>query len=72
MTYMKKPFNLETVIDNWIDTEIYSKLEQLNVDISVIKELNPSHTQIKAYFDVLCQLQKGRTEELINHSGNGN
>ena len=58
---MKKPFKLEALIDTLEDTEIYSKLEQLNVDISAIKELNPSHEQIKAYFDVLSQLQKGRT-----------
>jgi CheY-like chemotaxis protein len=58
---MKKPFKLEALIDTLEDKEIYSKLEQLNVDISAIKELNPSHAQIKAYFDVLCQLQKGRT-----------
>ncbi|MFZ0184389.1 MAG: response regulator [Nitrosotalea sp.] len=58
---MKKPFKLEALIDTLEDKEIYSKLEQLNVDIAAIKELNPSHAQIKAYFDVLCQLQKGRT-----------
>lgn len=60
---MKKPFKLKALIDTLEDTEIYSKLEQLNVDISAIKELNPSHAQIKAYFDVLRQLQKGRTFE---------
>lgn len=58
---MKKPFKLEALIDTLEDTEIYSKLEKLNVDISAIKELNPSHDQIKAYFEVLSQLQKGRT-----------
>lgn len=58
---MKKPFNLQALIDTLEDKEIYQKLEKLNVDIAAIKELNPSHAQIKAYFDVLCQLQKGRT-----------
>jgi CheY-like chemotaxis protein len=58
---MKKPFKLKALIDTLEDTEIYSNLEKLNVDISAIKELNPSHEQIKAYFDVLSQLQKGRT-----------
>ncbi|HJW19723.1 MAG TPA: response regulator [Candidatus Nitrosotalea sp.] len=58
---MKKPFHLQALIDTLEDKEIYQKLEKLNVDISAIKELNPSHAQIKAYFDVLCQLQKGRT-----------
>ena len=58
---MKKPFHLQALVDTLEDKEIYQKLEKLNVDIAAIKELNPSHAQIQAYFDVLCQLQKGRT-----------
>lgn len=58
---MKKPFSLQALVDTIEDKDIYSQLEKLNVDVSVIKELNPSHAQIKAYFDVLCRLQKGRT-----------
>jgi CheY-like chemotaxis protein len=58
---MKKPFKLQALIDTLEDKEIYQQLEKLNVDISAIKELNPTHAQIQAYFDVLCQLQKGRT-----------
>lgn len=58
---MKKPFSLQALVDTIEDKEIYAQLEKLNVDVSVIKELNPSHAQIKSYFDVLCRLQKGRT-----------
>ena len=58
---MQKPFSLQALTDTIEDNEIYSQLEKLNVDIAAIKELNPSHAQIKAYFDVLCRLQKGRT-----------
>ncbi|MDE1861897.1 MAG: response regulator [Thaumarchaeota archaeon] len=58
---MKKPFSLQALADTIEDNEIYSELEKLNVDVAAIKELNPSHAQIKAYFDVLCRLQKGRT-----------
>ncbi len=58
---MKKPFSLQALVDTIEDREIYSELEKLNVDVTAIKELNPSHAQIKAYFDVLCKLQKGRT-----------
>ncbi|HEX5457055.1 MAG TPA: response regulator [Candidatus Nitrosotalea sp.] len=58
---MKKPFHLQALVDTLEDKEIYQQLEKLNVDISAIKELNPSHAQIQAYFDVLRQLQKGRT-----------
>lgn len=58
---MKKPFSIQAFVDTLEDKEIYRQLEKLNVDIAAIKELNPSHAQIKAYFDVLCKLQKGRT-----------
>ncbi|MGI0047653.1 MAG: response regulator [Nitrosotalea sp.] len=58
---MQKPFSLQALVDTIEDKEIYSQLEKLNVDVAAIKELNPSHAQIKAYFDVLCRLQKGRT-----------
>lgn len=58
---MKKPFSLQSLVDTIEDKEIYSQLEKLNVNVAAIRELNPSHAQIKAYFDVLCRLQKGRT-----------
>ena len=58
---MQKPFSLQALVDTIEDKEIYSELERLNVDVAAIKELNPSHAQIKAYFDVLSKLQKGRT-----------
>ena len=58
---MKKPFSLQALVDTIEDTEMYAKLEKLNVDISAIKELNPSHAQIKAYLDVLSELQNKRT-----------
>lgn len=58
---MQKPFSLQALVDTIEDKDIYAQLEKLNVDVAVIKELNPSHAQIKAYFDVLCRLQKGRT-----------
>ena len=58
---MQKPFSLQAMVDTIEDKEIYTELEKLNVDVAAIKELNPSHAQIKAYFDVLCKLQKGRT-----------
>lgn len=58
---MKKPFSLQALVDTVEDKEIYSKLEKLNVDVSAIKDLHPSHAQIKAYFDVLSELQKKRT-----------
>lgn len=58
---MKKPFSLQALINTIEDKEIYLKLEKLNVDIAAIKELDPTHAQIKAYLDVLSELQNRRT-----------
>ena len=58
---MKKPFSLQAMVDTIEDKEIYSELEKLNVDVSAIKELNPTHALLKSYFEVLCKLQKVRT-----------
>jgi len=61
MEIMQKPFKLSALVDAIEDKEIYGELEKLNVDISVIKDLHPTHAQIKAYFEALRIIQKGRT-----------
>ena len=58
---MQKPFGLQALIDTVEDKEIYQDLEKLNVDIKNLKELNPSHAQIRDYLEALQKLQKGRT-----------
>ena len=58
---LQKPFGLQALIDTIEDKEIYQDLEKLNVDIKNLKELNPSHAQIRDYLDALQKLQKGRT-----------
>lgn len=58
---MQKPFQLSALVDAIEDKEIYAELEKLNVDISVIKDLHPTHAQVRAYFDALRIIQKGRT-----------
>lgn len=58
---MQKPFKLSALVDAIEDKEIYAELEKLNVDISVIKDLHPTHTQVRSYFEALRMIQKGRT-----------
>lgn len=58
---LQKPFGLQALVDTIEDKEIYGELEKLNVDIRNLKELNPSHAQIRDYLEALKRLQKGRT-----------
>jgi CheY-like chemotaxis protein len=52
---IQKPFNLNELIDTVEDKEIYSELRKLNVDIDIIKAINPTHEQI---MDLLSRLVK--------------
>lgn len=54
---IQKPFNLTTLVDTIEDKEIYSELQNLDVDIAVIKAFKPTHEQIK---DLLNRLSRVR------------
>lgn len=58
---LQKPFGLKALVDTIEDKHIYEELDKLNVDIRNLKELNPTHAQIRDYLDALQKLQKGRT-----------
>lgn len=58
---MQKPFSLQAMVDTIEDKEIYRELEKLNVDIKNLKELEPTHAQVRDYLDALKKIQKGRT-----------
>lgn len=58
---MQKPFALQSLVNTIEDKEIYQELEKLNVDIKNLKELEPSHAQVRDYLDALKKIQKGRT-----------
>jgi len=58
---MQKPFPLQALIDSIEDKEIFQQLEKLNVDIKNLKELEPSHAQVRDYLEALKKIQKGRT-----------
>ena len=64
---IQKPFHLSTLVDTIEDKEIYSELQNLNVDIDVIRALNPSHEQIK---DLLDRLRRVREmQEFVTTEG---
>ena len=58
---MQKPFALQALSDTIEDKQIYAELEKLNVDIKNLKELDPTHAQVRDYLEALQKIQKGRT-----------
>jgi len=58
---MQKPFALQALVDTIEDKEIFQELEKLNVDIKNLKELEPTHAQVRDYLEALKKIQKGRT-----------
>jgi len=57
---IQKPFELDPFLDLVEDKGIFAELEKLNVNVKGIKDLNPSHQQIRDLLDGLKKLQKGR------------
>lgn len=58
---MQKPFGVNTLLNTIEDKEIYSELQKFNVDIDVVKAVNPTHEQITDLLETLRKVQKGRT-----------
>ena len=64
---IQKPFHLTALVDTIEDKEIYTELQNLNVDIAVVKALNPTHDQIK---DLLDRLRRVREmQEFVTSEG---
>jgi len=64
---IQKPFQLTTLVDTIEDKEIYSELQNLNVDIAVVKALNPTHEQIKDLLDRLSRVR--HMQEFVKSEG---
>jgi DNA-binding response OmpR family regulator len=58
---IQKPFELDPFVDLVEDKGIYSELEKLNVKVKEVKNLNPTHQQVRDLLEGLKKLQKGRT-----------
>lgn len=57
---LQKPFDLYEFVDLLEDKHIWSGLEKLNVKVKEVRDLNPSHNEIKDLLEGLRKLQKGR------------
>lgn len=57
---LQKPFDLYEFVDLLEDKQIWRGLEKLNVRVKEVKDLNPSHNEIRDLLDGLRKLQKGR------------
>jgi hypothetical protein len=51
---------VNTLIETVEDKEIYSELERFNVDLDIIKAINPTHEQIIDLLNRLKTVQKDR------------
>lgn len=58
---LQKPFSLQDLVDTIEDKTIYDELAKLNVNVQNLKDLNPTHAQIRDYLDALRKLQKAKT-----------
>ena len=58
---MQKPFELDALVDTIEDKEIYAGLEKLNVRVQQIKDLDPTHEQVRDLVAGLSNIMKGRT-----------
>jgi response regulator RpfG family c-di-GMP phosphodiesterase len=54
---LQKPFSLKTLNDTINDKEIYADLEKLNVDIKNLKDVEPTHVQIRDYLELMKKSQ---------------
>jgi len=54
---LQKPFDLEVMVDIVEDKSVYEELKKINVNVKGIKELDPTHEQIR---DLLQGLKKMR------------
>ncbi|MGH9922520.1 MAG: response regulator [Nitrososphaerales archaeon] len=58
---MQKPFELDALVDTVEDKEIYAGLEKLNVKVQQIKDLDPTHEQVRDLVEGLSKIMKNRT-----------
>lgn len=58
---LQKPFRLQDLIDTIEDKNIYEELAKLNVNVQNLKDLNPTHAQIRDYLEALRKIQKAKT-----------
>lgn len=58
---LQKPFLANVLVDAIEDKDIYDGLKKLMVNVKEIKDMEPTHNQIRELFEGLKKIQKGRT-----------
>ncbi len=58
---VQKPFDLDTLLDIVEDTYVFSKLQELNINVGDIRKWNPSHSQLSDLLDAMLRLKDPKT-----------
>ena len=62
---MEKPFRVNTLIDTIYDDRIYSELRNFNVDLDLIRALNPTHEQVSDLLERLHKLRQPDNSDMV-------
>lgn len=63
MESVQKPFEMKRLIDLIEDKMVYQELKRLNVDIDIIKAVNPTHEQISDLLERLQNIRNTKSDE---------
>jgi len=63
MESVQKPFEIKRLIDLIEDKMVYQELKRLNVDIDIIKAVNPTHEQVSDLLERLQNIKHMRSDE---------
>jgi DNA-binding response OmpR family regulator len=55
---MQKPFSLKELVNTLEDNKIYRELQKFNIDIDLVKALDPTHAQIIELLEKIRQIRK--------------
>jgi CheY-like chemotaxis protein len=63
MESLQKPFEMKRLIDLIEDKMVYQELKRLNVDIDIIKAVNPTHEQVSDLLERLRNIRNTKSDE---------
>ena len=63
MESVQKPFQMKRLIDLIEDKMVYQELKRLNVDIDIIKAVNPTHEQVSDLLERLQNIRNTKSDE---------
>jgi CheY-like chemotaxis protein len=63
MESVQKPFEMKRLIDLIEDKMVYQELKRLNVDIDIIKAVNPTHEQVSDLLERLRNIRNTKSDE---------